>query len=491
MDKKDSSRWNNFLVVLRKSRFVIFFSSLFWFLYKTGTKPSRIRYPCQQAALANMGAILKFSAIPFLGLLFTGPKGRKQLKRYVKAILIVSLLFLITLIVFEGYSSFQEKKKMQKIVIPEDVYSDIFLVTDTDGTSPGVERLIGLMEGNGLDFYKTAAAEDGLIGKDDVVLLKVNSQWDERGGTNTDLVKSVIEAVISHPEGFSGEIVVVDNGQAQYGAKMTGGSFVWENNNAINRTQSIQDVVDMYKGKYKVSTYLWDNITTKVVAEFSEGDFEDGFVLYDLEDKNREILKTISYPKFKTEYGTYISFKKGIWDTSEGDYDNANIKLINMPVLKPHLIYGVTGAVKNYMGTPSDKLTKTEAHNSIGNGGMGVQMAETRFPSLTIMDSIWVSTVYPCTLATWWCGPNVFYNDSLQNNMVLAGTDPVALDYWVSKNILMKTSKELGHENTKELDPDLTKRGSFGYWLRISMDVLNKAGYSTTIREENIRVISS
>ena len=85
-----------------------------------------------------------------------------------------------------------------------------------------------------------------------MVLIKVNSQWDERGGTNTDLVKSIINAITKHPDGWKGEIIVADNGQAQFGGAGRGGSLDWGKNNAEDQTQSVQDVVYMFAVNYKV-----------------------------------------------------------------------------------------------------------------------------------------------------------------------------------------------------------------------------------------------
>lgn len=42
--------------------FVVGFASLFWLLVRSGLKPSRLRYPCQKAALANVGAMV--AALP-------------------------------------------------------------------------------------------------------------------------------------------------------------------------------------------------------------------------------------------------------------------------------------------------------------------------------------------------------------------------------------------------------------------------------------------
>ena len=164
------------------------------------------------------------------------------------------------------------------------VSSDIFVVENTDGTGNGFEKLIALMEEQGLSFYKregkdTENAAEGLIAKDDLIIIKVNSQWDQRGGTNTDLVKSIIEAIVGHPDGFIGEIVVADNGQAQFGARGRGGSLDWNQNNARDRSQSMQKVVNMFSDSYRASVYLWDMITENRVGEYSEGDRQDGYIL--------------------------------------------------------------------------------------------------------------------------------------------------------------------------------------------------------------------
>ena len=94
--------------------------------------------------------------------------------------------------------------------------SDIFVVNGTYGNDGGVKELILLMQRNGLPFYANKNSS-GIIGKDDVVIIKVNSQWDERGGTNTDLVKAIVQAIVDHPQGFTGEVVIADNGQAHRG----------------------------------------------------------------------------------------------------------------------------------------------------------------------------------------------------------------------------------------------------------------------------------
>ena len=252
--------------------------------------------------------------------------------------------------------------------------SDIFVVNGTYGNDGGVKELIGLMQRHGLSFYANNNSS-GIIGKDDVVIIKVNSQWDERGGTNTDLVKALVQAIIDHPQGFTGEVVIADNGQAQYGSTGSGGSLSYARNNAKDISQSMQKVADSFSD-YKVSTYLWDTITAKRVNEYVDGDLQDGYIVEG--SSSPETGLVVTYPKFKTKYGTNVSFKRGVWDSANGTYDSRKLKVINVPVLKSHGGYGVTASVKHYMGVVSDKLSREmggRAHNSVGLGGMGTEMA--------------------------------------------------------------------------------------------------------------------
>ncbi len=91
-------------------------------------------------------------------------------------------------------------------------------MTGTFGSDCGISQLADLMRSYGILFYKSPTRADnrgpsGLIARDDTIILKVNSQWDERGGTNTDLLKALIRAITLHPDGFAGEVIVADNGQ--------------------------------------------------------------------------------------------------------------------------------------------------------------------------------------------------------------------------------------------------------------------------------------
>ncbi len=365
--------------------------------------------------------------------------------------------------------------------------STIFAVEGAKGNDGAFNMLLELMDANGLEFYKSKVkgllqGPKGLIAADDVVIVKVNCQWDECGMPNTDLVKAVVAAVLAHPEGFTGEVIVADNGQAQYGSTGHGGSFDYEVNNAEDRSQSTQKAVDSLVGLGRVSTYLWDEITEKLVDEYSEGDAVDGYVVTERADPLTDMLT--SYPKFRTVHGSLISFKRGVWDSAAKKYDTRRLKVISVPVLKSHFIYGVTGAVKHYMGVPSDKLSAARGHRphaSVGKGGMGTLMAETRVPTLSVLDAIRVNAK-PGT------GPKTPFDGATEVGVIAASTDPVALDYWASKNILSPIAKSKYGVDATFFNPDNKTKGSFGDWLKLACAELNEAGHPYTFDEGRIAV---
>jgi hypothetical protein len=364
--------------------------------------------------------------------------------------------------------------------------SDIFVVNGPAANTAGVGRLISLMAEQGLAFYQSArkgpaSSPSGLIGAGDTLIIKVNSQWAERGGTSTDVVKSLIQAIAAHPDGFKGEVVIADNGQAQYGTTGKGGFLDYPQNNAEDQSQSNQKVADSFK-TFKSSTYLWDNITTTRVKEYEQGDDQDGYICEDCLNAKNGFM--ISYPKFITRHGTHISLKNGVWDPAAKKYDSARLKLINVPILKSHFIYGVTGCVKHYMGVVSDKLTAqlgARSHQLVGVGGMGSEMVGTRYPVLNVMDATWVNAKPKG-------GPMTPYAAGTRADVIVGGLDPGAIDHWASRNILMKLAAEAGFTDLTTLDPEFREGKSFGAWLTLACEEISAAGKAATLDPRQMNV---
>jgi len=399
--------------------------ALVWLLLRSGTKPARIAYPCQQAAFGT--AALVFGVPVVAALLHV----RERIVAFMRTATgrlsaggLAALLGVVTL------ASVSSRLQTQWADPPADYRPQVFLVNEARGVEPGtyggVDDLVSLMGLRGLKLHRSAthsltSGPDGLVDPDDVLLLKVNSQWPERGGTNTDVLRGVIRNIVEHPDGFTGEIVVADNGQGV-------GSLAWTSSNAEDITQSAQDVVDDFAGEgWNISTKRWDPMRSTGVGEYSQGNMTDGYVVTSTLDPETQIK--VSYPKFQTALGTYISYKYGVWSPQSVEYDSDKLVVINVPVLKTHSIYGITAAVKNHMGVITTGIA-TDSHVGVGRGGLGSVLAEVRPPDLNILDCIWV-------LAKPGYGPSARYVDASRRDQLVASTDPAALDVWAARNILI------------------------------------------------------
>lgn len=309
----------------------------------------------------------------------------------------------------------------------------------------GVDTLLDLMADNGLNFYRTDTthswgAPNGIINSNDVVLIKVNCQWKCRGTSNTDVLRGVIHRILEHPDGFSGEVVVFENGQGQGGFDgdprcfgryddfpEVSGPYV----NAEDHTLSVDYLVNTVFADDPVSSFLLDPVHSTFIPLSDHST-----------DAYRKISEAkVSYPCFTSAGGYRVELREGIWNGTEYD---PNIKFINLPVLKTHVGTGITGVLKHSYGILSMKDGvgwKTRHYNEAGSQ-CGKMYSLVRAPDLNIVDCIWVTYQvhhrgYP---------PSTTH----RANILLAGLDPVALDYYGSKHILLP----LGGDKVEEHDPD-------------------------------------
>lgn len=347
---------------------------------------------------------------------------------------------------------------------PEDPAGDRFL---------GVDYLIALMGHEGVKFYlsETESLDSGpagIIGADDVIVLKINYQWDQRGGTNVDLLSGVIRRIIDHPDTFRGEIIICEN--AQFALT---DDFDRAQNNAQDIGHSPHDVVMHYQGLgYNISHFDWTDYRGVSVGEYSAGNMMNGYVVYGY---NSQFGGRVSYPKFTGDSGTHVSLKYGIWDPDSATYDRSRLKYVNLPVLKSHhAVYGATVCVKNYMGTVTGSLS-TNSHNAIADGILGAVLGEIQLADLNILDSIWVNG-HPNG------GPWTTYAEASRRNELVASVDPVAADIWAVKNILIPAFIANGHSPpwpTPSADPD-NPNSAFREYLDNSMEWMLAAGFNVT-----------
>lgn len=326
----------------------------------------------------------------------------------------------------------------------------------------GVDTLLKLMGQNGLKFCRTAIAgtengANGLIAADDVVLIKVNAQWKYRGCTNSDVVRGLVRRILEHPQGFTGEVVIVENGQGRGSLACDTSSSYGGNTevhaNAQNESHSFLWLVNSLFGDSRVSAFLLDPIRGNFIA--ANDHVSNGYRTYE----------NVSYPCFTTAGGRRVELKEGIWN---GASYGSNLKLINVPVLKHHDTGGseITGALKHVYGlvSMSDGQSGFRHYGGLGET-CGKMMVSVCTPVLNIMDAIWVShtalTGYPASATR-------------RLDTLVASQDPVALDYWSAKNILYPI------DNNDRHHPSFA---GINAWLTAARDTINnRGGFAQTAR---------
>jgi hypothetical protein len=297
-----------------------------------------------------------------------------------------------------------------------------------------IDLMIGMLESKGIYLHRTAANPEGIVGADDIVIIKGNFQWETYNTTSTDRIKGLVWQILSHPDGFSGEIIVCDNTQD------LGTGINHMDNNSEDLEQSIYDVVDAFSARgHPVYLLNWLYIWSAVAEEYSDGDMSDGYVYDD--------VTKISYPKFQTPSGNhYVSLSYGIWDDVSSTYDSDKLCIIDFPVLKAHELAGSTIAVKNWIGV------LTTAYRDERYGGIGplhdyyffdtfalvARVMSVTFPKLTVIDATWTTMDGPI-------GPE----DVIETRCLLASVDPVASSWYAAKYILTPVAYR-----PNETDPD-------------------------------------
>lgn len=459
----------------RRYLWLVGLASLAWLLLRSGLNPRRLSYPCQRAALANSIALLA-TVLP--APLLVALRRRLRDRFTVLPLASFAAIVLIAYSLSGGHVALSPAgvaaRALPAWTSPSAV-SSVFAVTDVpvpdagcslDGgdlpvqpacdepaeafADPGVDALVAAMEQHASPFFETPSAPAGVVGSDDVVVIKINNQWGAQGdgdgvgrmSTNADVLKGLIWRILQHPEGFSGEIVVAENTQ--------GANANWDTTpaNAQDQNQSYLDVATAYQSQgYPVSLSTWDDLAGRLVSggavdapgypagEYAGGDADDAYIL--LEDAAASGAEELSYPKFRTAQGTAVSMRYGVY--AGGAYHADRLTLINMPVLKKHGMAASTIAWKNLIGfvtiadegrrygdwdTMHDFYWGYTAGANREYGLLGREMALIRAPDLNLVDAIWVAV-----------DDNTGGN-AVRQDVIVASTDPFAVDWYSSEYLL-------------------------------------------------------
>lgn len=375
--------------------------------------------------------------------------------------LIVSFLLLLILVV-AGYLILTKSSIPIKIT----KNSQSIVYRSLNGTpSENMVKVIEIMGGI-----------ENIIGENDIVVIKPNVQWWNHGATNLSALSTLVDIIMNRPGGFLGEVVIAENchhGSEPWIDESSGWKKIFERNSNIKGINNFNELTDHLKKTYgaRYSTIHWIDVGYGENRVFSPAD-GTGYVYCDgtgsvpmisldngkAGDDFREVIMT--YPIFKTDIGTIIDLKNGIWN--EGVYTEQPLRFINFATINHHSHYvGATGAVKNYFGVVdisgggwgklADKYNNFHsfAYNEWDFGPvpgmMGAEVAmfmnTIRKADLNIIAAEWVGLASRTE-------PQVSHTRT-----VLVSTDPVALDYHATKYLLYPNSNIPIHNPDNEQSP--------------------------------------
>ncbi len=507
-------------------------ASFFWLLARSGTNPKRLAYPCQRAALLNsLGFFGYLASLTGAAALYRRLRQRTHPATVAGFVMLLALAVILPgsstppailaspdLPAWTSPSAVSNVFAVSNVPVPQCSLDDGVVSGPVECNDPvyafsdlGVSELVNMMEAQGDYFYKTTAHPAGIVGSNDVVVIKINNQWAGEGSgdglgrlsTNVDAVKGLIQKILRHPQGFTGEIVIAENVQSI-------GIGGWDVTpaNAEDQNQTYQDVVDAFWSRgytATISFYNWTSLLNTVISggnvsgagyptgEYARGNMSDAYIL--LEDSAGSGTNELSYPKFRTTNGKYVSMRYGVWNPATSAYDSERLTWINMPVLKKHCMAGTTSAWKNLIGFVTDNNNSGRygdwdaMHNFFWGyqsgstyGLLGREIALVRAPDLHIVDAIWVAT------------DANYYGPAVRQDVLVASTDPYAVD-WYASEYVMRPIANLGDG----LAPSAARAGTFRNATRVNqnasaavwpggnypyMDLLNSYDGSTPSADE-------
>jgi hypothetical protein len=340
-----------------------------------------------------------------------------------------------------------------------------------------------------------------VVGGDDVVLIKVSAQWWNQGMTNVAAVKRVIDRIVELP-GFAGEVIVFENTHF----RLPGGSGLARafthpsvRNVDVPGWSTLGDLVAHFERTAAPVAFvgLVDAGSSSLSGEpwhdpghahgiyggdgrgpIAAGEERDGY-RWDFEHVFRvrrsafTVAQTpLTWPVFTSpRTGTVVDLRDGAFHVVGGRRVPARrrVRWISMTTANEHGATGFTGCCKSAMGVvdmsagrlgTDPRVRHYASVHYFGHPGASWRMAgplahfarTVRAPDLYLAVAEWVGM----TPANGWDpSRDVRLDDAaaVHARTVVAGVDPVAIDQWVARHVLMPRSG--GRRGLYDLDdPD-------------------------------------
>jgi len=324
-----------------------------------------------------------------------------------------------------------------------------------------------------------------IVGKDDLVILKVSAQWWNQGMTNVAAVKRLLEQILDIPS-FAGEVVVFESTHFRM-PDGSGLSRAWvcpsERNVDVPGWNKLGDLIPYFAAKQVPVSFVglvdaglsgisdtpWQDPGHKYGiyggdgrGPIEPGDFRDGYY-WDFEHtfrKRRSLIDhaqtPLTWPVFTSpKSGLIIDLKHGIFRREAGGRVPVDRKLtfITMATANEHTDTGITCCCKSAMGIVDmsagwhgndPRILGYQSVHNFGDPAASWRMSgplahfakHVRAPDLYIAIAEWVAAT-PRDGGASKRHTHLDAASAFHTNTAVAGTDPVAVDWWCAKNLLM------------------------------------------------------
>jgi hypothetical protein len=353
---------------------------------------------------------------------------------------------------------------------------------------------------------------EAVVGTDDVVLIKVAAQWWNQGMTNVAAVKRAIEQILAR-DGFRGEVIVFENVHfrlANGSGLCRGWTHPSERNVDVAGWTKLADLIEHFGSpdtpvsfvglvdgglsllsgggwrdpEHAHGTYGGDGRGPVPPGEFRDGyrwDFDQAFRL------KRSLVDyaqtPLTWPVFSSPHsGLVVDFKDGLFQQQGARFVPVDrpVTWINMTTANEHMDTGFTGACKSAMGVVDMSAgwmgsdPRVQGYQSVHYFGfehamwrMAGPLADfaqrVRRPDLYLTVAEWVGVAPP---HGWSDADDVRLEASsaVRRKTVVAGTDPVAIDSWCIRNLLMPVGG--AHHERYDLDVESSCASKFLRYYR-------------------------
>ncbi|HTJ40582.1 MAG TPA: DUF362 domain-containing protein [Kofleriaceae bacterium] len=393
----------------------------------------------------------------------------------------------------------------------------------TERRTIAVARGLGSIDAR-VDDVLAKSALDTTIGDDDVVIIKVAAQWWNQGMTNVAAAKRVIEHILARP-GFTGEIVVFENTHFRL-ANGSGLARAFtrpsERNVDVPGWKTLGDLALSYRDHPRVSFVGLIDAAPSELADDPWHDPSHEHGVYGGDGRGPIAAGEAARDGMRWDFERAFELKRGWFETSRTPLSwpvfsspksrvridlrdglvgvpSRKLTWISLVTVNEHGSTGMTACCKSAMGVLDMSCgrfgtdPRTDGYQSVhyfGNPEATWRMAgplahfarQVRKPDLYVAIAEWVAVAPPGFSDE--KDVRLEADSAHRAQTIVAGTDPVAIDAYCAKHVLLPIARSIGAPAADDLDLDRPDAKTTKF-LRYYREV----GFTGTLDESLVTIV--